>query len=73
MSLFIFQYDQIDSDKSSLSHGEKRRLPEDEAQSEEPLFLGVREQKLAEEKLLGKGPSEMKLTVIIRNWTSYFE
>ncbi|UJW58964.1 hypothetical protein HXZ66_16920 [Bacillus sp. A116_S68] len=55
MSLLIFQHDQIDIDKSSLSHGEKWRLPEDEAQSEEPLFLEFSEQKLAEGKLLEKG------------------
>ncbi|MCR6107898.1 hypothetical protein HXA32_16640 [Salipaludibacillus agaradhaerens] len=43
----------------------RRRLPEDEAQSEDPLLLGFTEQKLAEDKPSGKRPSEVKVTVII--------
>jgi hypothetical protein len=38
-------------------HCERRRLPEDEAQSEDPLLQVIFSQKLAEDKPSGKRPS----------------
>jgi hypothetical protein len=43
------------------------------SQPEDPLLRGLTEQKLAEDKPSGKRPSEVKVTVMIRMLTTYFE